>query len=74
MGALGVAILSKNVNKNGSKLNFNFDIQNIEFKTIGSECKGCSNNCEIVNIYKNGQLIDKIGGRCDKGNEIKKSG
>lgn len=73
MGALGVAILSKNANKNGGKLNFNFDIENIEFKTVGTECMGCANNCEIVNIYKDGKLIDKMGARCDRGNEIKKS-
>ncbi len=71
MGALGVAILSKNVNKNGRKLNFNFDIQNIDFKTIGSYCNGCSNNCEIVSIYKDNILIDKMGGRCQKRKRIK---
>ena len=73
MGALGVAILSKNVNKNSAKLDFNFNIQNIEFKTVGTECTGCANNCEIVNVYKDGKLIDKMGARCDRGNEIKKS-
>ena len=73
MGALGVAILSKNVNKNSAKLDFNFNIQNIEFKTVGTECTGCANNCEIVNLYKDGKLIDKMGARCNRGNEIKKS-
>lgn len=73
MGALGVAILSKNVNKNGGKLDFNFDIQDIQFKTIGVECNGCANNCEIVNIYRDGVLIDKLGARCDKGQTIIKT-
>lgn len=73
MGALGVAILSKNVNKNGGKLGFNFDIQDIQFKTIGVECNGCDNNCEIVNIYRDGVLIDKLGARCDKGQTIIKT-
>ena len=73
MGALGVAIMSKNVNKNGSKMNFNFDIEDIEFKTIGNECNGCSNNCEIVSVYKDNILIDKMGGRCQRGNYIKKT-
>ena len=73
MGALGVAILSKNVNKNGEKLDFNFDIQDIQFNTIGVECNGCANNCEIVNIYRDGVLIDKLGGRCDKGQTIIKT-
>ncbi|MEG0872422.1 MAG: acyl-CoA dehydratase activase [Clostridia bacterium] len=70
MGALGVAIISKNMNKNGGKLKFDFEMENIEFKTVGSECDGCSNNCEIISVYRNGNLIDKIGGRCDKGNLI----
>ncbi len=74
MGALGVAILSKNVNKNGGKLEFDFNIENIEFKTIGSECKGCSNNCEIVSVYKDNILIDKMGGRCEKGNAMQNIG
>lgn len=71
MGALGVAIISKNMNKNNNKINFDFNIQDIEFKTIGSECHGCSNNCEIVSIYKDNVLIDKMGARCDKGAGIK---
>ena len=72
MGALGVAIISKNMNKNGTKLDFDFNIKNVEFKTIGSECHECTNNCEIVSIYKDGKLIDKMGGRCQKGNMIDK--
>lgn len=73
MGCLGVAIISKNMNKNGNKIDFDFDIQDIEFKTVGCECNGCSNNCEIVSIYKDGNIIDKMGGRCQKGNLIKQN-
>ncbi len=72
MGALGVAIISKNSNKNECGMNFDFNIKDIEFKTVGVECHGCPNNCEIVNVYKDGKLIDKMGGRCNK-NEFKKS-
>ncbi|MEG2310703.1 MAG: acyl-CoA dehydratase activase [Clostridia bacterium] len=70
MGALGVAIISKNMNKNGSILDFDFNIKDVIFKTIGSECGGCSNNCEIINIYKDNILIDKIGGRCQRGSNL----
>lgn len=73
MGCLGVAIISKNMNKNGNKLKFDFNISDIEFKTVGSECNGCANNCEIVSIYKNGEIIDKMGGRCQKGNIVKQN-
>lgn len=63
MGALGVAILSKN---NDNKI-YNLDIQNIEFKTKGIECQGCSNHCEILRIYKDKELVDTWGNRCDRG-------
>lgn len=70
MGALGIAILSQKANKENKELDFNFNIKDVEFKTLGVECSGCSNNCEIVYVYKNGKLIDKIGGRCEKSNII----
>lgn len=73
MGAIGVAILAKNNNKNGVPLKFDFNIADMEFKTIGSECHGCNNNCEIVSIYKEGKLIDRMGGRCDKGNQLEEA-
>ena len=64
MGALGVAILSKNTN---IKKEFDFNIENILFETKGRNCQGCSNNCEIIYIYKNHKLIDAWGNRCEKG-------
>lgn len=63
MGALGVAILSKNV----KEIEFNFDIEDITFETKGIECKGCANHCERICVYKDGELIDAWGNKCDKG-------
>lgn len=63
MGALGVAILSMKE----EEINFDFNIEDIEFETKGIECKGCANNCEIICIYKDGKLIDSWGNKCDKG-------
>lgn len=68
MGAIGVAILSKNENSNKE---FKLNINNIKFETRGFECKGCSNNCEIVKIFKDNKLIDAFGNRCDKTVNIK---
>ena len=70
MGALGIAILSKKANKSKTKLDFNFDLKDISFKTIGRECNGCSNNCEIVDVYKDNEIIDSMGNRCQKGSKI----
>lgn len=65
LGALGVAILAKKSNK---KQLFNFNITDISFETKGHNCHGCANNCEIVCILKNNQLIDAWGNRCERGN------
>ena len=64
MGALGVAILVKN---SGKEQNFDFNIAEMNFETRGMECKKCANNCEIICIYKNDDLIDAWGNKCDNG-------
>ncbi|MDO5568993.1 MAG: acyl-CoA dehydratase activase [bacterium] len=64
MGALGVAILAS---KNSKNKVFNFNIVDIDFETRGIECSGCPNNCEIINIYKDGKVIDCFGNRCENG-------
>ncbi len=67
MGALGVAILSK---KAKDRKDFDFDIQDINFNTRGSECEKCANHCEIVSFYKGEKLIDAWGNRCEKGAKV----
>jgi activator of 2-hydroxyglutaryl-CoA dehydratase len=64
MGALGIAILSR---KTELKEPFSFRITSERFETKGHECPNCSNHCEIVGIYKNKELIDIWGNRCEKG-------
>lgn len=63
MGALGIAILAK---KNSSNKIYDLNIQDVSFDTKAIDCGGCSNNCEILRIYKNNKLIDIWGNRCDK--------
>ena len=63
MGDIGVALLSvKDSNKE-----YNLNIKNVNFETIGKECGKCPNNCEIIKIYKDNELIDSYGNKCDKG-------
>ena len=64
MGALGIAILSR---ESRLKENFSFRIINEKFETKGHECPNCSNHCEIISIYKNKNLVDMWGNRCEKG-------
>jgi len=64
MGALGVAVLCK---AEKEETPFDFNVTDIHFETKGVECTHCPNHCEIICIYKNGQLIDAWGNRCEKG-------
>lgn len=68
LGALGVAILAK---ESRLEQDFDFNLADIKFETKGIDCKGCTNNCEIICVYKNNDLIDAWGNRCDRGNKIK---
>lgn len=61
MGAFGIAILSK---KYESDKIYNLNMSEVNFITKGRECLGCSNNCEILNIYKDEELIDTWGSKC----------
>ena len=63
MGAIGVAILSKKEKEE----KFDFNILNLNFETKGYECKKCPNNCEIIAIKKDKNIIDFWGNRCEKG-------
>lgn len=63
MGAIGVAILSKKE----KEIDFNFDIGKNNYLTTSTYCKRCPNNCEIIMVRKDKELIDSWGNRCEKG-------
>jgi len=67
MGALGVAILSKNAEQSQT---FDFHITDFEFETKGIECKKCANHCEIICFYKGEKLIDAWGNKCENGTAV----
>lgn len=63
MGAYGIAILAKKYKTNKT---YDLNIKDIKFNTKGFECNKCSNNCEILKIYKNDNLIDAFGSKCGR--------
>ncbi|MFV0250097.1 MAG: acyl-CoA dehydratase activase [Bacilli bacterium] len=63
MGAIGIAILA---HQNQTSKIYNLDIKDIKFETYGSYCDDCSNNCEILKIIKNNNLVDTWGSKCGK--------
>lgn len=63
MGAYGIAILSK---RNSTNKIYDLNIKDVKFDTIGFECDKCPNNCEILKIYKDNELVDAIGSKCGR--------
>ena len=68
MGAFGIALMAKD-SKKENIVDFDIDKINVDTKIIN--CGKCSNNCEVVAIYKNNNLIDHYGNRCQKGSLVK---
>lgn len=66
MGAFGAALLAADAPISKRK-SFSFDIDDIEFTTREVVCQKCANHCEIVCVYRDDDLIDAWGNRCDKG-------
>ena len=64
MGALGIALIAK---KSKNRTKFDFNVKDCNYKTVGKECSGCANNCEIVSVYKDDEIIDQYGNKCEKG-------
>ena len=64
MGAIGVAILSKNEEE--KKYDFS-NIDQVHFETTSVNCNRCPNNCEIIIVKKDKKIIDSWGNRCEKG-------
>lgn len=65
MGAIGSALLAREFNPPVSNFK-GFKVTEIEYRTSSFNCKGCSNNCEIVKIMVEGDVLARWGGRCGK--------
>ena len=63
MGAIGIAILARK-NKTGKV--YSLELANTSFDTKAYECNRCSNNCELLKIYRNNELVDSWGSKCGK--------
>lgn len=64
MGAMGAAILAE---KREKRKEFDFSVEDIQFRTREISCGRCSNNCEIMCVYREDKLIDSWGNRCERG-------
>ncbi len=65
-GGIRAALLAADAPQSKRKP-FSFNIDNIDFTTREVVCQKCANHCEIVCVYRDDELIDAWGNRCDKG-------
>jgi predicted CoA-substrate-specific enzyme activase len=67
MGAIGAAQLAKEeVARAGTTRFKGFSITGLPYRTKSFECNGCSNTCEVVEIYEGETVIGRWGARCSK--------
>lgn len=75
MGAIGMAILAKEEKERGRETSFKgFDCALWNFLQSGFECYDCSNNCEVIQIKQDKQIIARWGDRCGKWSSSKSMG
>jgi predicted CoA-substrate-specific enzyme activase len=67
MGAIGVALLSQDhVAQNRTTRFKGFEASDFKYQASSFECKSCANLCEIIQIYQDGALTARWGGRCGR--------
>lgn len=66
MGAIGAAILAREKVGSAPTSFKGFEISDIAYSTSSFGCKGCANDCEVVQIKVGGKVLSRWGGRCGK--------
>lgn len=65
MGAFGVALLIKELAPKRTKF-FGFEISDQDIRCTSFVCKGCPNNCEVIEARIERKVIARWGDRCGK--------
>lgn len=69
MGAFGVALLVKEIMPKTKFRGFGISEKNIECDSF--QCKGCPNQCEVVQAKIEGKIIARWGDRCGRWSNLK---
>lgn len=68
MGAIGAAVLAREdmmVDPRPTEFK-GFEASHIDYRTRSFACGGCENNCEIIKIMVDEEVLARWGGRCGK--------
>lgn len=68
-GAIGAAILAQEYYQGKPSFFKGVEVIEYDFTARGFECQDCPNQCEIVEIFQNGEKISSWGSRCGKRNQ-----
>jgi predicted CoA-substrate-specific enzyme activase len=67
MGAIGAAILAKDVVKEKGYTSFKgFEVSDLKYKALGFECTACPNHCEVVEFIQGDEVISRWGDKCGR--------
>lgn len=70
MGAYGVALLVKEMNL--EKTNFRgFEVSEKEILCTSFQCKGCPNQCEVIEAKIEGKIVARWGDRCGRWSNLR---
>ncbi len=74
MGSIGCCLLAKEYAAKGKKTTFQgFEIINSGYDVKGIECSDCANMCEVVEIFRDGQVMARWGDKCGKWSNLIKN-
>lgn len=69
MGAVGAALLAQEAHQRGEVKKSacrGFEVADREIQARGFECDKCANRCEVVQLYLDGKVVARWGGRCGR--------
>ena len=68
MGAVGAALLVRRqfVRRSAPSSFLGFDVADIEFEPRVFDCEHCPNRCEVVELRRAGDVVDRYGHRCTR--------
>ncbi len=65
IGAFGVALLVKEANPQQTKF-LGFEISEKDIRCVSFQCRGCANQCEVIEMKMDGKIVSRWGDRCGK--------
>ncbi|ABR47380.1 putative CoA-substrate-specific enzyme activase [Alkaliphilus metalliredigens QYMF] len=73
MGAIGCCLLAQEHHIKGNKTKFEgFELANSGYQVKGIECEDCANLCEVIEIFKDDNLMARWGDKCGKWSDLVK--